>query len=158
MKIGFVGLGAMGQPIVLRLLASEHEVVVCDVNESAVHALTAKGAQAAASPTEVASSAETVLVSLATPEIVRQVALGEKGLIHGTRIRSYIDFSTTGAKTAIEVAKALGARSVNCLDAPVSGGVGAAATGTLAIMASGACSCRPPSSAFTTIRAACGAL
>ena len=138
MKIGFIGLGAMGQPIVLRLLANGHEVVVCDVNESAVHALAAQGAQAAASPTEVASLADTVLVSLATPEIVRQVALGEGGLIHGTRMKNYIDLSTTGAKTAIEVAKALDANGVNCLDAPVSGGVGAAATGALAIMAAGA--------------------
>ena len=138
MKLGFVGLGAMGQPMVLRLLANGHEVMVCDVDKSAVGAVTAKGAQAAASPAEVASAVETVLVSLPTPDVVRQVALGEKGLIHGTRIKHYIDLSTTGAKTAIEVAKALGAKGVQCLDAPVSGGMTGAANGTLAIMAAGA--------------------
>lgn len=140
MKVGFVGLGAMGQPIARRLLKSRYEVVVCDVNESAVQSLVGAGATSAPSPLEVACLAETVLVSLPTPDTVRSVALGDKGLIRGSRIRNYVDLSTTGAKTAIEVARALGEKGVRCLDAPVSGGAGAAANGALAIMVAGASS------------------
>lgn len=137
MTIGFVGLGAMGQPIVRRLLDRGYKVLVCDVDESAVQSLMRDGATSAPSPADVASLAETVLVSLPTPDIVRQVALGDKGLIHGSNMKHYVDLSTTGAKTAIEVAKRLSEKGVSCLDAPVSGGVGAAGNGTLAIMASG---------------------
>jgi len=137
MTIGFVGLGAMGQPIVRRLLDRGYKVLVCDVDESAVQSLMRDGATSAPSPADVASLVETVLVSLPTPDIVRHVALGDKGLIHGSKMKHYVDLSTTGAKTAIEVAKRLGEKGVSCLDAPVSGGVGAAGNGTLAIMASG---------------------
>ncbi|MGE4239715.1 NAD(P)-dependent oxidoreductase [Ramlibacter sp.] len=137
MQLGFVGLGAMGQPIVSRLLAQGHSVVVCDVNEAAVRTLVAKGATSAATPMEVASASETVLVSLPTPDSVRAVALGDKGLIHGTRMKRYVDLSTSGAKTMTEVATALHAKGVSSIDAPVSGGVGAAASGTLAIMVAG---------------------
>lgn len=137
MKIGFIGLGAMGAPMVFRLLDAGHDVVVCDVNAAALQVAKSKGAIAAASPAEVASLVETVLVSLPTPDVVRDVAFGEKGLIHGAVMKHYVDLSTTGAKTAIEVANRLSQNKVICLDAPVSGGIAAAAAGTLAVMVSG---------------------
>ena len=100
-------------------------------------ALVAEGAEAAGSPAEVAARAEVVLVSLPTPQVVREVALGPDGLIHGSAIRTYVDLSTTGQAVAVEVAAALAERGIVTLDAPVSGGVRGAIAGTLAVMVAG---------------------
>src|SRR3546814_11304559 len=91
----------------------------------------------AASPAEVAESAETVLVSLPTPAIVREVALGRNGIIQGGAVRTFVDLSTTGPTVAREVAEALAAKGVTALDAPVSGGVAGANAGSLAVTGSG---------------------
>ena len=135
--IGFVGLGQMGGPMSRRLLAAGHALVVHDVRAEAADALVAAGARAGGSPAEVAGRVEVVLVSLPTPEAVREVALGPAGLIRGGAIRTYIDLSTTGQAVAVEVAQALGERGIVTLDAPVSGGVRGAVDGTLAVMAAG---------------------
>jgi 3-hydroxyisobutyrate dehydrogenase-like beta-hydroxyacid dehydrogenase len=135
--IGFVGLGQMGGPMTRRLIAAGHALVVHDVRTEAVEALVAEGAAAAGSPAEVAARAEVVLVSLPTPEAVRDVALGAEGLIHGSAIRTYVDLSTIGQAVAVEVAEALGERGIVTLDAPVSGGVRGAVAGTLALMVAG---------------------
>src|SRR3546814_15666362 len=84
----------------------------------------------AASPAEVAESAETVLVSLPTPAIVREVALGRNGIIQGGAVRTFVDLSTTGPTVAREVAEALAAKGVTAIDAPVSGGVAGANAGS----------------------------
>jgi 3-hydroxyisobutyrate dehydrogenase-like beta-hydroxyacid dehydrogenase len=135
--IGFVGLGQMGGPMTRRLRAAGHELVVHDVRRAAVQGLVAEGAKPAGSPAEVAAAAELVLVSLPTPEVVRAVALGPEGLIHGSALRTYVDLSTTGQAVAKEVATALAGRGIVTLDAPVSGGVRGATDGTLAVMAAG---------------------
>jgi 3-hydroxyisobutyrate dehydrogenase-like beta-hydroxyacid dehydrogenase len=135
--IGFVGLGQMGGPMTRRLIAAGHALVVHDVRTEAVEALVAEGAAAAGSSAEVAARAEVVLVSLPTPEVVRTVALGLGGLIHGSAIRTYVDLSTTGQPVAVEVAEAFGERGIVTLDAPVSGGVRGAVAGTLALMVAG---------------------
>jgi 3-hydroxyisobutyrate dehydrogenase-like beta-hydroxyacid dehydrogenase len=136
--IGFVGVGQMGGPMTRRLLAAGYRLVVHDLRAEAMKALVAEGAEAARSPAEVAARSELVLVSLPTPQVVREVALGAHGLIHGSAIRTYVDLSTTGQAVAVEVAEALGERGIVTLDAPVSGGVGGAIAGTLAVMAAGA--------------------
>jgi 3-hydroxyisobutyrate dehydrogenase-like beta-hydroxyacid dehydrogenase len=136
-SIGFVGLGQMGSPMTRRLLAAGYRLVVHDVRAAAVEMLVGEGAAAAGSPAEVAARAEVVLVSLPTPEVVRAVALGPGGLIHGSAIRTYVDLSTTGQAVAVEVAAALAERGIATLDAPVSGGVRGAVGGTLAVMVSG---------------------
>jgi 3-hydroxyisobutyrate dehydrogenase-like beta-hydroxyacid dehydrogenase len=135
--IGFVGLGQMGGPMSRRLLAAGFCLVVHDVRAEAMDALVAAGAEAAGSPAEVAARAETVLVSLPTPQAVREVALGPDGLIHGDATRTYVDLSTTGQAVAMEVAAALAERGTLPIDAPVSGGVRGAINGTLAVMAAG---------------------
>jgi hypothetical protein len=78
-----------------------------------------------------------VLVSLPTPQAVREVALGPNGLKEGSALRTYVDLSTTGQAVASEVAAALAERGIVTLDAPVSGGVRGAVEGTLAVMAAG---------------------
>jgi len=147
-EIGFVGLGAMGGPMVQRLLRAGNTVIVHDVNAAAVEAAVAAGAQAATSPAEVASRAEIVMVSLPTPNIVRRVTLGEHGLSSGNRAKIYVDLSTTGARVAKEVAAGLEPHGIVALDAPVSGGVAGAVAGSLAVMVSG------DAAAFETVRPA----
>jgi hypothetical protein len=136
-RVGFVGLGQMGGPMTRRLHAAGHRLVVHDVRAQAMDALVAEGAEAAGSPAEVAGRAETVLVSLPTPQVVREVALGPEGLIHGGAIKTYVDLSTTGQAVAVEVAAALAERGIVTLDAPVSGGVRGAVAGALAVMVAG---------------------
>jgi 3-hydroxyisobutyrate dehydrogenase-like beta-hydroxyacid dehydrogenase len=133
---GFIGIGRMGGPMSTRLLKAERNVCVFDRDEKAVDALVALGAKKAGSAAEVASIAKTVFLSLPTPEIVHAVALGNSGLIEGTQVTRVVDFSTIGPRTAGIVAKALGARKIAYVDAPVSGGVAGARNGTLAVMVS----------------------
>jgi 3-hydroxyisobutyrate dehydrogenase-like beta-hydroxyacid dehydrogenase len=132
--VGFIGLGSMGGPMASRLADAGYALTVCDVRRESVAALTAKGARAAASPAEVASAAETVLLSLPTPAIVREVALGKDGLAAGSKVKTVIDLSTTGATNAREIAAALATKGITAVDAPVSGGVAGAIKGTLAVM------------------------
>lgn len=134
--IGFIGLGQMGGPMSKRLLDAGHALCVCDTNTAAVKALADLGAITAGSPREVADVAEIVFTSLPTPPVVRAVALGEGGLVEGSRIRVMVDLSTTGTVVAREVAAGLAAKNITWADAPVSGGVKGAIAGTLAVMLS----------------------
>ena len=136
-KIGFIGVGRMGLPMASRLLAAGHPLVAYDVQGQALGAIAAQGAETAASPAEVASRAEIVLASLPMPDVVREVALGERGLVAGSRIRTFVDLSTTGPRMAKAVAAELAKREIVAVDAPVSGGVAGAVKGTLAVMLSG---------------------
>ncbi|HLB14849.1 MAG TPA: NAD(P)-dependent oxidoreductase [Burkholderiales bacterium] len=136
-KIGFIGLGVMGAPMSQRLLDRGHALVVHDLDRDAVRRLTAAGAAEAASAREVADAAHTVFVSLPTPAIVREVALGDNGIARGRAVRTFVDLSTTGSVVEREVAAALAARGIEAVDAPVSGGAAGAQKGTLAVMAAG---------------------
>jgi 3-hydroxyisobutyrate dehydrogenase-like beta-hydroxyacid dehydrogenase len=135
--VGFIGLGQMGSRMAARLLDAGHGLVVFDRSDAAMRPLVARGARAAASPAEVAELAGTVMASLPTPEVVRSVALGPDGAIHGTRMTRFVDFSTTGPRVARDVAAALADAGKASVDAPVSGGITGAEKGTLAIMVSG---------------------
>jgi len=136
-SIGFVGLGAMGGRMVRRLLAAGYTVAVHDVRREAIGELVSVGAVACESARRVADLAEIVLVSLPTPDVVREVASGNDGLAGGDAIHTYVDLSTTGPPVAEEVARALTVRGIRCLDAPVSGGPRGAEAGSLTIMAAG---------------------
>jgi 3-hydroxyisobutyrate dehydrogenase-like beta-hydroxyacid dehydrogenase len=135
--IGFIGLGNIGAPMANRLVQAGYPLVVHDVKDGAVAPFLAQGATRAASPAEVAAQAETVLVSLPTPDIVEQVVLGEGGLSGGGRVKTVVDLSTTGPRVAAAIAGQLKAKGLTFVDCPVSGGVGGAKAGTLAVMVSG---------------------
>lgn len=145
-NIGFVGIGNMGLPMALRLMDKGYLLTVFDIREDVVHPLVLRGAQAAKSSAEVASKTQTVLVSLPTPDVVREVALGVNGLINGSAVKVYVDLSTTGPQVAELVANQLGKKGIVALDAPVSGGVPGAEKGTLSVMVSG------PASEFEQVR------
>ena len=135
--LGFVGLGRMGTPMTRRLLAAGNAVTVFDPVASAVQGLVAQGATAAANPREVANAADIVFASLPTPDVVRRVALDDDGVARGTRARIFVDLSTTGPRMAASLAETFARRGVRWIDSPVSGGVGGAKAGTLAVMYSG---------------------
>jgi 3-hydroxyisobutyrate dehydrogenase-like beta-hydroxyacid dehydrogenase len=132
--VGFVGLGAMGVQMASRLLDAGHALAVFDTRAEAMAPHVARGARACGSAAAVADAADTVLVSLPTPDVVQQVA---HELLAGAAMRAYVDLSTTGPAMAAQVAATLRERGVACLDAPVSGGVAGARAGTLTIMAAG---------------------
>lgn len=134
--VGFVGVGRMGAPMASHLLEAGHELVVFDRDRAALDAIAAKGARRAASVVEVASAAETVFLSLPTPGVVRNVAIGDGGVARGNRVRTVVDLSTTGPRVAASVAAELAREDRVFVDAPVSGGIAGARAGTLAVMVS----------------------
>ena len=137
MTLGFVGLGNMGFPIARRLADAHHDIVVYDTRAEPVNDLVALGARAASSPKDVADHAETVMASLPSPQASRDVATGAGGVIEGSRVKRFVDFSTVGSRVAKQIHGALAERGVATLDCPVSGGVAGATRGTLAVMVSG---------------------
>jgi len=137
MDIGFIGLGNMGFPMCRRLIEAGHRLIVFDVRREAMERMVKLGAEAAKSPADVAGRAETVLASLPSLDVGRKVAIGEDGIVRGNQVKRYIDLSTTGARFAIEMHDVLKDRSIVQIDSPVSGGVGGAEKGTLAVMVSG---------------------
>jgi 3-hydroxyisobutyrate dehydrogenase-like beta-hydroxyacid dehydrogenase len=137
MEIGFIGLGKMGFPMARRLIEAGHQLVVFDQRREALDKLVALGAKAASSPKDVADHAETVLASLPSLQASLEVATGENGVIEGTRAKRFVDLSTVGSHMAVRIHDLLAKRNIVQLDSPVSGGVGGAEKGTLAVMVSG---------------------
>ena len=133
--IGFLGVGAIGQPIAEHILAG-HSLIVCDVSEKALSRFHGR-VSIANSPAQVASEAETVFACLPTLQSYRDAILGPGGLIEGTRVRSFIQIGTTGPDLAKTMDDALSKRGIASLDAPVSGGTPRARSGTLTVMTSG---------------------
>jgi 3-hydroxyisobutyrate dehydrogenase-like beta-hydroxyacid dehydrogenase len=144
--LGFIGVGRMGARMARRLIDAGYELAVYDTSDAAVESLTDLGAKRWDSPAAVASVADIVFASVPTPPIVEEIALGPKGVIHGTRANIFVDASTTGATVARKVAEGLKAKGITAVDAPVSGGISGAEKGTLAVMVS----C--PEETFATIK------
>ena len=136
--LGFIGVGDMGGPMASRLLDAGYTLFIHDVRREATAPLAARGATVLDSAKAVADAVKTVIVSLPTPDVVRAVAIGDNGIIHGSSVRQYVDLSTTGAVMAVQISTALKEKSIEALDSPVSGGVRGAEAGTLALMVSGA--------------------
>ena len=137
MDIGFIGLGNMGFPMARRLVEAKHRLVVFDTRKEAVDKLAALGAQAASSPKDVADRVETVLASLPSLQASLEVATGKGGVIEGSQVKRFVDLSTVGSQMAVRIHGILAERNIVQIDAPVSGGVGGAEKGTLAVMVSG---------------------
>lgn len=136
-EIGFIGLGNMGFPMAQRLIHADHQVIAFDTRAEALARVVALGARAASSPKEVADSAETVMASLPSLDAALSVATGADGVIEGSRVKRYVDLSTVGNRTAVQIHDRLAQRNIVTIDSPVSGGVSGAQKGTLAVMVSG---------------------
>lgn len=139
MHIGFIGLGNMGAPMAHNLLKAGHQLSVFDLNAAAVENLVGAGALPVDSPTAIAQgNAELIITMLPAAAHVKSVYLGENGLIAHSRAGvMLIDCSTIDPHSAREVAKAAAEHGNPMLDAPVSGGTGGAAAGTLTFMVGG---------------------
>ena len=135
-KVGFIGLGVMGQPMAGNLLAAGADLIVHNRTREAQDVLVARGAAGASSPAEVAASADIVITMLADDDAVRGV-VGD-GLLPAARPGMLIiDMSTVSPLLSRELAARAADRDVRVLDAPVSGGDVGARAGTLSIMAGG---------------------
>ncbi|KKC06975.1 NAD(P)-dependent oxidoreductase [Mycobacterium nebraskense] len=152
MEVGFIGLGNMGFPMARRLIQESHDVVAFDTRGVALDRIVALGARPASSPKEVADRTETVMASLPTPSASLEVATGAAGVIQGARIKRYVDLSTVGSRTAVQIHDRLAERNIVAIDSPVSGGVGGAEKGALAVMVSG------PRDEFDVVRTALEAI
>jgi 2-hydroxy-3-oxopropionate reductase len=138
---GFIGVGVMGGRMARRLLEAGYPLIIYDLNPAALMPLVKLGAKVARSPRDVADKARVVFASVPTPPVLREVALGTNGVIHGKAIKILVDLSTTGSTVEKEIAKALATRGIDLIDSPVSGGASGADKGTLAVMVAG----KPPS-------------
>jgi 3-hydroxyisobutyrate dehydrogenase len=140
-KIGFIGLGNMGAPMAANLLKAGHSVAGYDLNPAALAALTEAGGVAADSAAEAANGAEIIITMLPAGEHVREVWLHQGGLIelaHNAGAKPLlIDCSTIDVASARTVEEAARGAGLEMLDAPVSGGTGGAAGGTLTFMVGG---------------------
>jgi 2-hydroxy-3-oxopropionate reductase len=138
MKVGFIGLGAMGRPMALHLLKAGHALSVYARRPDAAQALVDAGAVLRASPADVAAASEVVFTVVTTGSDVEEVVLGERGLIHGAAPGSIlVDMSTIAPGAARRIAARLAERGIEMLDAPVSGGEQGAINATLSIMVGG---------------------
>nr|WP_314492888.1 3-hydroxyisobutyrate dehydrogenase [uncultured Pseudomonas sp.] len=135
MRIAFIGLGNMGAPMARNLLKAGQQLNLFDLNPTVLAELQALGGQVCASPKEAASTADAVITMLPAAAHVRSVYLGEDGVLAGIRAGTpALDCSTIDPKTAREVSQAAADNGVDMGDAPVSGGTGGAAAGTLTFM------------------------
>ncbi|WP_101697566.1 2-hydroxy-3-oxopropionate reductase [Clostridium minihomine] len=138
MKIGFIGLGIMGKPMVKNLLKAGHEILVFDIVQSHVDSVLEFGAKEASSPAEVAKECGLVITMLPNSPHVKTVVLGENGVLEGAKEGMIlIDMSSIAPQASQEIAKACAEKRVKMLDAPVSGGEPKAVDGTLSIMVGG---------------------
>jgi len=137
-KIGYIGLGLMGKPIALNLLTAGYPLTVFNRSQGPVQEMVDAGAIAAESPCALAESCDVVFTNLPDSPDVESVVLGPEGILTGCRPGMlFIDNSTIKPETARSIARALGQKGVDALDAPVSGGDIGAKAGTLAIMVGG---------------------
>ncbi len=138
LKVGFIGLGIMGKPMSKNLLKAGYELVVFNRSQGAVAELVAAGATAAATPKAVAEQTDIIITMLPNSPQVKEVVLGENGIIEGAKPGAVVvDMSSIAPLVSRELAAKLAEKGVEMLDAPVSGGEPKAIDGTLSVMVGG---------------------
>ena len=136
-KIGFIGLGIMGKPMAKNLIKAGYKLVVYD-KFAAFDDITALGAEGASSNKEVASKSDLIITMLPNSPHVKEAILEKDSVIEGAKSGAIIvDMSSIAPAVSQEIGKALKAKNIAFLDAPVSGGEPKAIEGTLAIMVGG---------------------
>ncbi|MCU0893056.1 MAG: NAD(P)-dependent oxidoreductase [Rhodospirillales bacterium] len=138
-RTAFIGLGVMGFPMAGHLAAAGHEVVVYNRTQSKARAWVERhGGEAASTPAAAAGQAEFVFACVGNDDDLRQVMLGDDGVLAGAGPGTIVvDHTTASAKVARELAAAAAERSLQFLDAPVSGGQAGAEAGALTVMVGG---------------------
>ena len=139
MHIAFIGTGNMGLPMLANLLKKGFSATAYDIVPAALDRAVGLGAARAISPAEAAAAGEVVITILPPSGNVEAAYLGPNGILEGVgRGRLCVDMSTIDPGTSQRMAARLAEKGVRFIDAPVSGGVGGATAGTLAIMVGGA--------------------
>ncbi len=139
----FIGIGAMGRPMAARLLGAGFPLTVHTRTRAKAESLVAAGAAWAATAAEAAAAADVVLTCVTDNAATEEVLFGRDGVTAAAaagaaRVACVVDFSTSGPPTAARIGKALNAKGIGFVDAPVTGGTPRAANGTLTVIASGA--------------------
>ncbi|GAB4451158.1 MAG: NAD(P)-dependent oxidoreductase [Anaerolineae bacterium] len=138
-KVGFIGLGIMGQGMSKNLLKAGFEVTVWNRTSAKMEPIVAAGAQAGASPADVAARSDITVICVSDTPDVEAVVTGENGVLSGAPSGSLVvDCSTISPTVTQQLAQKLAEKGVAMLDAPISGGSEGAAKGTLSIMVGGA--------------------
>lgn len=138
MQIGFIGLGNMGGPMAANLVKAGHAVTAFDMSAAALDKAAAAGAKRAGAAGDTVHGADVIVTMLPAGQQVRAVYLGGQGLLAQAAPGTlFIDSSTIDVATARDVHEAAKRAGMQFLDAPVSGGVGGAAGGTLTFMVGG---------------------
>lgn len=138
MKLGFIGLGIMGKPMVKNLLKAGYEVLAYDVIQKNLDDVVAAGAAAADSSKAVAEKCSLIITMLPNSPHVKSVVLGENGVLEGAKPGTIlVDMSSIAPLASQDICKACEEKGVEMLDAPVSGGEPKAIDGTLSIMVGG---------------------
>jgi len=137
-KIGFIGLGHMGTPMVRNLLAADYEVKVYDLVQATIDKLVNDGAIAASSLAEVSQDVDVIFTMLQTGAQVKDACLAPDGLFkHASTGTLFIDSSSIDVDASRQLHKVATEHGFSMLDAPVSGGVASAKTGMLTVMVGG---------------------
>ena len=138
MKVGFIGLGAMGRHMARNLQESGNNLTVHDLRREAATHILESGAEWADTPKEVAQKSEVIFTSLPGPIDVESVVLGPEGIAEGaTKGQIYLDLSTNSPTVTRRLHQEMADRGVAMLDVPVSGGVAGAEEGTLSMLVGG---------------------
>jgi 2-hydroxy-3-oxopropionate reductase len=138
MKIGFIGLGIMGKPMSKNLLKNGYELVIMDKNTAVLDEVAALGAEIADTPKAVAEQTDIIITMLPNSPHVKDVVLGEHGVIEGAKSGAVlIDMSSIAPLVSRDVSEKLAEKGVEMLDAPVSGGEPKAIDGTMSVMVGG---------------------
>lgn len=138
MKIGFIGLGIMGKPMVRNLLKAGHEVLAYDVIQANVDQAVKDGAKAAESSKDVAAQCKLIITMLPNSPHVKSVVMGENGVLEGAQPETIlVDMSSIAPLASKEIFEACEKKGVKMIDAPVSGGEPKAIDGTMSIMVGG---------------------
>jgi len=137
-KVGFIGLGTMGQPMAGRIMGAGFPLTVWNRTAGKTKDLAAKGARVAGSPKEVAAQSEIIVSMISDGPALEAITFGDSGVLAGITSGSvFIDMSTVDPESSMRVAKAIEAKGAKMLRAPVSGSTVLASSGTLTILASG---------------------
>lgn len=137
MTVGFIGTGSMGLPLAANILDQEQSLVAFDINTDATQPLAEKQARIVGSPVEVANEAEVVFACMPSIESFNAVVKGQDGIIHGSRMKTFVNLGTMGTEALAEIEKVLGEKGIPMLDSPITGGVQRAWDKDITVIASG---------------------
>jgi len=138
MNVGIIGTGTMGKPMAHNILKAGHSLIIYARHPEKVKDLEAEGAKLVASPADVGTESECILLSLPFDPEVEEVVLGEKGILAGASSGAVILDTTTGTpKAAVQVASVTAQKGVGYVDAPISGGVKGAIEAKLTFIVGG---------------------